>query len=59
MQSLVSLVAREPGIVLRQAAKYIGPHGSTQDGYRTITRALSAGIVRIVWEANHSRLYPV
>lgn len=59
MQSLVYLVAREPGIVRLKAAKYIGPHGSTRYGYRTIARALSAGIVRLEWEGNRSRLYPV
>lgn len=47
-QDLVVLFASVyPGRALYQAARYAGPHGSLQYGYRAVYRAIAAGRVRV------------
>lgn len=45
MQELRSLVLSTPGKCMLFYASRIGPHGSRFYGYRTIHRALKAGVI--------------
>ena len=45
MQSAVNYVARNPGCAKLPVAEYVGPHGSRQFGYRTVDRAIKAGLI--------------
>ena len=59
MSEVVDLVEGTPGISMRQVALRVGPHGSTQYGYRTVHRVIKAGLVRVEMDGNIHRLYPL
>jgi len=46
MRDVVWLVGNNPGLSMLRAAEYVGPHGSRKFGYRTVHRAIQAGLVR-------------
>jgi hypothetical protein len=54
-------VARHPGCAILPVAEYVGPNGSRQYGYRTVHRAIEAGLIRAERDSNRNRyfLYPV
>lgn len=45
MRDVVSFVTRNPGLPMLAAAEHVGPHGSRNYGYRTVHRAIDAGLV--------------
>lgn len=60
MRDVVAYVTTHPGCYPADAAREVGPHGSTCYGYRTVKRAVSAGLVVQRPDPNHrgrSRLY--
>lgn len=59
MHSVVSFVACNPGLPMLRSARYVGPNGSLKYGYRTVHRAIKAGLVYAVRGGNQTRLYPV
>lgn len=60
MLAVVEFVARNPGLPMAACAAYVGPHGSLRHGYRTVHRAIRAGLVRAVRTVgNRADLYPV
>lgn len=46
MQQVAGVVARAGRVALIDVAREVGPHGSLCYGYRTVDRALRAGLVR-------------
>lgn len=46
MALAVAYVAKHPGCSAFACAKAIGPNGSAQYGYRTVHRALRAGLIK-------------
>ncbi len=48
MQSVVYYVSCNPGLAMMHSARYVGPHGSLSYGYRSVHRAIKAGLVRAV-----------
>jgi len=46
MQLVADYVSRHPGCAKLPAARYVGPHGSVQYGYRTVDRAIASGLIR-------------
>lgn len=48
MADAVTFVAAHPGCAILPVAKYVGPHGSAQFGYRVVHRAIRAGVIRAV-----------
>ena len=46
MDHVHTVVTGQPGIVQHELTRLVGPNGSTGYGYRTVMRALSAGLVR-------------
>jgi hypothetical protein len=54
MRRVALYVRRSPGCSAFACARAIGPHGSTQFGYRAIHRAMRAGLIVNV-SANPSR----
>lgn len=63
MQQVETYVAMYPAEYAVNAARYAGPHGSVQYGYRSVWRAVKAGLVRAEVEMRGTqrryRLYPV
>lgn len=45
MAEAADYVRRNPGTAILPVAEYVGPHGSRMYGYRTVHRALSAGLI--------------
>lgn len=45
MSQVVSFVAAHPGRAMLAAAERVGPNGSRNYGYRTVHRAIDAGLV--------------
>lgn len=45
MRQVVTFVERHPGCSKRSAAAFVGPHRSLQFGYRTVDRAITAGLI--------------
>jgi hypothetical protein len=60
MKDVLDIVMVRPGITRRQAAKWVGPHGSETYGYQTVNRAIRAGIVvgRRISGQRGIRLFP-
>jgi hypothetical protein len=46
MQAAANYVARNPGCAILPVAEYVGPNGSRNYGYRTVHRAIRAGLIR-------------
>lgn len=46
MREAVEYIADHPGCSAVDVARHVGPHGSTQYGYRTVHRCIAAGLVR-------------
>lgn len=46
MVDVASFVSANPGALMISAARYVGPHGSLKFGYRTVHRAIDAGLVQ-------------
>lgn len=46
MQAAVDYVAAHPGCAILPVAEHVGPHGSRNYGYRTVHRAIKAGLIR-------------
>lgn len=46
MYGVASYVAANPGCPKLHAAEYVGPNGSRRYGYRTVDRAIKAGLIR-------------
>lgn len=60
MSDVASLVSRNPGKAMLWYAERVGPHGSRCYGYRTVWRAVNAGLVRTESGAGNARvLYPM
>jgi len=45
MIQATAYVRRNPGCAILPAAEWVGPHGSRQYGYRTVHRAIKAGLI--------------
>ena len=45
MSEVRFFVKNNPGLAMIHAARYVGPNGSLNYGYRTVHRAIDAGIV--------------
>lgn len=48
MRDVESLTSQYPGRHVAWYAERVGPHGSLAFGYRTVYRAVSAGLVKLV-----------
>lgn len=59
MSAVASFVAANPGLAMLAAARAVGPNGSLNYGYRTVHRAIKAGLVRADRTAAATYLYPV
>lgn len=46
MIQAVEFVRANPGCAILPVAEAVGPHGSRNYGYRTVHRAISAGMIR-------------
>lgn len=46
MQEAARYVRANPGCAILPVAEAVGPHGSRQYGYRTVHRAIRAGLIR-------------
>ena len=46
MIAAAAFVRANPGCAILPVAEAIGPHGSRQYGYRTVHRAIRAGMIR-------------
>lgn len=58
MADVVSYVETHPGCSALAAAEYVGPNRSRRYGYRTVHRAMSAGIVDYERKSGRIYLYP-
>jgi hypothetical protein len=45
MEQAVEYVRRHPGTPMQPVSQHVGPHGSNAYGYRTVMRALKAGLI--------------
>lgn len=45
MRAAVEYVAQHPGCSILPVAVWVGPHGSTNFGYRAVHRAIDAGLI--------------
>lgn len=45
MRAAADYVAAHPGCPKLPVARAVGPHGSTQFGYRSVDRAIGAGLI--------------
>lgn len=45
MEQAASYVASHPGCYKVDVAREVGPHGSLRYGYRTVDRAIAAGLI--------------
>ena len=45
MLAAARYVAAHPGCAILPVARHVGPHGSTNFGYRTVHRAIRAGLI--------------
>jgi hypothetical protein len=57
MQAAVSYVRSHPGCAILPVAVAVGPHGSTQYGYKTVHRAISAGLLTYTIHKGRYQLY--
>lgn len=46
MRQAAAYVRANPGCAILPVAEWVGPHGSRQYGYRTVHRAIKAGLIR-------------
>jgi len=46
MEEAAEYVRRNPGCAMLPVAEAVGPHGSRNFGYRTVHRAIKAGLIR-------------
>lgn len=46
MAQATDYVSRHPGCAMLPVARYVGPHGSIKFGYRTVRRAIKAGLIQ-------------
>lgn len=49
-------VAENPGCAILPVAVAVGPYGSRQYGYRTVHRAIRAGLISAEWANGRYRL---
>lgn len=56
MLQVVEVVKNNPGCSMLVAAEAVGPNGSRKYGYRTVHRAISAGLV-VVGQGHRRRSY--
>lgn len=47
MRDAVAYVAEHGPCCILPVARYVGPHGSTNYGYRTVWRAVDAGLIDV------------
>lgn len=58
MAEVLSYVQRHPGCPKLHPARVVAPNGSLMYGYRTVNRAIAAGLVRSEWVGARYALYP-
>lgn len=59
MQEALDFVRRNPGCAILPVAEAVGPYGSRAYGYRTVHRAIDAGLIRAeAGKGNAYALYP-
>jgi hypothetical protein len=46
MQEAAEYVLHHPGCAMLPVAEHVGPNGSRNFGYRTVHRAIAAGLIR-------------
>lgn len=57
MLEAVEYVSNHPGCPILPVAEHVGPYGSRQFGYRTVHRAVKAGLIRNVKKGNRYYCY--
>lgn len=58
MREAADFVRSNPGCAILPVAEAVGPHGSRAFGYRTVHRAIDAGLIQADWKANRYVLTP-
>jgi hypothetical protein len=57
MEQVAAFVRRHPGCTKREAAAWVGPRGSLFWGYKSVNRAIRAGLVKCEGDRRRYALY--